>query len=711
MTDNLARVGAWDTDAIAWSQWVNSPAEVLGAWGDDGHVYSKKGVAPALAYVPIRYLARFIPAVGLLQTTFLVNALITIATALLLWAIAPRLGYSEKLGAALAVIFGLATLAWPYATHLFGEPLSALALTTALWALLRFRQEGGGRSLLWVGLALGISVATSAAYALLLPVFGIYWLWAERQRGVKIPQFSHWLALAAPLALTALFLLWYNNLRFGHPLDSGYHFEAGEGFNGPLLAGLYGLLISPYRGLLFHQPLTLLSLIGFIPFYRRHRPEALLTGVISVMLVFVFAKWWIWWGGFAWGPRFLVPLAPYLVLWLAPLLAGTYRRIVWIAVALSALIQLLAVSANYVLWEIELRGLYPTDWTDPLRYGAPATSNPLHSPVVGQIHLLARQAWTDILDFAWFQPNQVVWWVPAIGLGIVIVAGWQLLCWWRGRSPGWLPAILMLALIPFTWFTLHAYAQSERYGTDNSGYSAILKEIDRGARLGDTLVTVTPYHYQIPMNRYNGDLPILGFAQEEPLRPETERLLGEATGTTGTLYLVTAGLPPADPSNAVELWLNEHTYLATDQWYDDFRLLRYGTVLPTQSLDSGQVWGNPPLFTLDQASISTRRTSPGSVLSLDLRWLSGENQPDTHLFVQLLPTDAAPIAQFDRPYPTSTWQPGEIYNTAVALWIPPDAPSADYTLIAGWYDPTSAERFITDNKGDYATLGTIHITP
>ncbi len=45
VTDNLARVGAWDTDAIAWSQWINSQAEVLGAWGDDGHVYSKKGVA------------------------------------------------------------------------------------------------------------------------------------------------------------------------------------------------------------------------------------------------------------------------------------------------------------------------------------------------------------------------------------------------------------------------------------------------------------------------------------------------------------------------------------------------------------------------------------------------------------------------------------------------------------------------------------------
>ena len=47
VTESLGARGEVDTNAIAWTQWVNSPGEVLGAFGPDGEVYSKKGPAPA----------------------------------------------------------------------------------------------------------------------------------------------------------------------------------------------------------------------------------------------------------------------------------------------------------------------------------------------------------------------------------------------------------------------------------------------------------------------------------------------------------------------------------------------------------------------------------------------------------------------------------------------------------------------------------------
>ena len=727
VTENLARRGAWDTDQIAWSQWVNSPAEVLGAWGQDGHVYSKKGVAPALAFLPVRWLARFLPGVGLLQTTFLANALITLLTALLVGDIARRLGYGGRAGVALALIYGLATLAWPYATHLFGEPLSALSLTAALWALIGLKQDQRWGWSLVLGLALGIAVATSAVYALLLPLFGLAWLLilrVERERSLQSSIFSlqfgkHALALSTPLIIAAGFLLWYNGMRFGNPFDTGYHFEAGEGFNGPLLAGLYGLLLSPYRGIIYHQPLTLLALIGFIPFWRRHRWVAGLTAAVAVILVLVFSKWWIWWGGFAWGPRFLVPLAPYLVLWTAPLLKRWWA---WLLIALSALVQALAVSANYVLWEIELRKLYPTDWNDPLRYGAPATDNPLHSPVFGQIYLLARGQWNAVLDFAWWQDGQVFWWIPLGGLLIVALATWILLRrvkaqevaqssrHWTLDIGHWTPHLLAILLMPFTFLTLRAYAQDPHYGQPGRGYRAILQEVEASQRPDDTLITVAPYHYQIPMNFYDGPLPILGFATQQPLRAETENLLKWGLARGGTLYLVTAGLPPADPANGVELWLNEHAYQADDRWFDDFRLLHYGADRPEVAIDAHVVWGQPARLELNAARVSSLQARPGDVISLELDWRKAGELPPLHLFVQLLPSAPPPVAQYDAAFPTDAWPAEAIQTTRVGLWIPPDVPAGDYALIVGWYDPATGQRLpIADH--DFLPLTTISLPP
>ena len=53
-----------------------------------------------------------------------------------------------------------------------------------------------------------------------------------------------------------------------------------------------------------------------------------------------------------------------------------------VVLALSFIVQILAVTANYVNYEIALRSIYLTDWADPLKYGPPAMFNPAHSPVL-----------------------------------------------------------------------------------------------------------------------------------------------------------------------------------------------------------------------------------------------------------------------------------------------------------------------------------------
>ena len=79
------------------------------------------------------------------------------------------------------------------------------------------------------------------------------------------------------------------------------------------------------------------------------------------------------------------------------------------------------------------------------------------------------------------------------------------------------------------------------------------------------------------MNWYDGELPIFGYATDSMDHAEAVNVLSRAVAGHEGIWFVTAGLPPADPANSVERWLADRAYKATDGWYDDFRLMRYGT--------------------------------------------------------------------------------------------------------------------------------------
>jgi hypothetical protein len=118
-------------------------------------------------------------------------------------------------------------------------------------------------------------------------------------------------------ALGALPLVAYSWIAFGAPLEQGY---GAKPFDAPVLTGLYGLLLSPSRGLFVYEPWTLFAL-GALGLAWRRRDEVALrlrgaafTVVGSVLLYASYAEWW---GGRVFGPRFLDDLAPLLVAALA----------------------------------------------------------------------------------------------------------------------------------------------------------------------------------------------------------------------------------------------------------------------------------------------------------------------------------------------------------------------------------------------------------
>lgn len=780
VTESLALRNEVDTNAIAWTQWVNSPGEVLGAFGQDGQVYSKKGPAPAFLAVPWYFLLLSISklniGLGLVQGTLLWNGLVTAVTAALLWFTARRLGYSDWVGIVLAMLFGLCTIAWPYANHFFGEPLSALALLFAFYGILSYRNTGQMYWILYAGCGAAVAMTTVVAHTLLVAILGLYLLTlfvyapavadtdTDTDEAAVTPPKRRTVArlglavttYAGPILIAGLLLLWYNNVRFDNPFNTGYHFGSGEGFSTPALEGLWGLLISPYRGVFWHTPLLLVALLAFFPFVRRHPVEGVVIFGLSFVLLSLYGRWWMWWGGFAWGPRFLVPLTP---LWLLPLaeplqaIERRWQRLetpspwdyvrgvgvqgsgLFVVALLSLGVQLLAVSVNYVNYEIQLRSIFPTNWEDPLAFGPPAQrlADWATSPVLGQWQLL-RDNFIGNNDIAWVRPDgNLSLLTLAVGLAAIVTLGALLVTVLRSyrkqtTNDGQSVIMgLMTVVIPMTlagvW--LGQSATDPHYGMAGSGYHAVLREICTEVKATDAVITVVPFAYQIPMNWMAGACPvvppIVGYGVNSATEPEAQALLAQLLETTERIWLVTGGLPANDPENTIERWLVENAFEADDRWFDDYRLVRYASTVRMRTATTNQLGiplsrGQTPEVTLLSATAPAAATAT-AIVPVEITYqLDVPVDADLHWFVQLLSMEGYAVALVDTTpangyAPFSTLPVAELQTEHVALQLPANVTPGRYRLIAGLYDPavTDGQRLRLPNGRDFVDLGTVAV--
>lgn len=755
VTASLAMRGAVDTNAIAWTQWVNSPGEVLGAFGPDGQVYSKKGPAPALVAVPWYLMLHLITnlnvRIGQLQSSLLWNGVLTAWTAVLLWLTALRLGYKDRTGMVLGLLFGLATIAWPYANQFFGEPLSAFSLLLCFYGVAAWRQRGHWLWLAVAGIGGALAITTVTAHALLIGIIGLWFVvdWLLRRRAGDAPSTGRFglglAAFAAPLVAGGLLLLVYNFIRFGNPLETGYHFDSGEGFTTPLFQGLWGLLVSPYRSVFLHTPLFIGSLLAFVPFWRRHRGEATLVAAMSVVLVAMYSTWWMWWGGFAWGPRFLVPLTPFWVLPLAPLIEAIRQPVraklrlsplqwlVAVTAAASFIVQLAAVTVNFVNYEIALRGIFPTDWDDPLKYGPPAQAitDFFDSPVFGQFKLMATGFIVNT-DLAWlWADGTVLWLVFIIGAAAVITLAGALWLWWRtAEQPEHasisIPTMAMVLAVPILVMAAWSgeVGQDPHYGKEGVGYRGIVRDICRSATTTGSFVNVVPTDYQIPFNWMPGEcdvaLPTYGYALDSLNHPEAQQVMQQVLQTYDRIWFATSGVQPNDPDNTLERWLAANAYKAIDLWYDTYRLVQYATPVRLSGVEERPIDTALLGRLAEQVTIASVRAPSiapaGKPIPIEIRYrLEAETDQNLRWFVQLLSGQNIPLAQLDTGpednYTSFGSLPAhEMLIERAGLLVPENTPEGDYLLIAGLYNPDAGgARLVTVDGPDFVSLGSVRV--
>ncbi len=326
----------------------------------DLHTHSPYGLTLSLVAIPFylggslaTHLLHFSGDFPIKAVVSLTNALVTALTCALLVVLAQHLAVGRRASLVLALVYGTCTLAWPYAKTFFSEPLVALLLLVAFWALLHLREESAvvrgrraGTAPGWAAVAaaaLGLAVLTRETTVIVLPVFAWYMVAVTRGHPARRRLILvGGLTLAVCLALVAA----WNTERFGSLTATGY---TGRLWTLAVWPGLYGLLIGPYKGLLVYVPLTFVAIAGWPRFYRAWPREALLCAGTFVIYLVVHAAYIDWPGGGNWGPRFLVPALPFLLL-AVPFVwtrSATWTAATVILCLLSLLVQLPAVYVSY----------------------------------------------------------------------------------------------------------------------------------------------------------------------------------------------------------------------------------------------------------------------------------------------------------------------------------------------------------------------------
>ena len=683
-TDSLARRGAWDIELLRWM------GEQQGSFGPDGHLYSRKGIGTTLAALPHYWLALQFESLGNVQVAMLTNAVITALTAVLIFGYVRLLKYGRGASLGTGLAYGLATMAWPYARYLFSEPLAGLGLMFSAYFLLAYsvssrtpmdgvgdnepgsttavKPAPGASGRQWVypylaGVGLGLALLSRLNNAIVAPLLGLLlFVYLYRHHG---RNWRRWtgpvLLFVVPVVAALLIAGWYNLIRFGNPLITGYLSE--ERFATPFLEGLYGLTFSPGKGLFWYNPILLGALVAWPAFFRgdggRHRSEVVFVAVVVLANLAFYAPWYLWWAGHGWGPRFLVAILPFAVLPLAPafeavrgsrLVAAGLGLLLFISVS----VQVLAVTVDFNLY---LEDVYATLGL----YHSATLFDPGFSPLWRQVGYLRF----DNLDLAWAREGSVEWAGLLIGSCLVVLSVLSLWAAWRKRFALWMGLGLLVLLGLGTVLSLVRYAPSG----DVARAAHILTALER---TNGTAVLTDPVLTEAFQNAYDGRMGLWGVGAKEDL-----------IGDSAAIWVVGDGEPEPTVARFQVGDVRLDHYLAAGRRFEVARL-------PVPRWDrEARLDGVAKLVAIQVGETELRR---GESLPVVLYWRAlGQADTSYTSYVQLIDETGAKAGQVDR-LPcdggclTTTWRLDDLIGEWYDLPVDPDAPPGSYRLIVGMYD-------------------------
>jgi hypothetical protein len=283
----------------------------------------------------------------------LVASIYVAASIALLWAIIRRLAPSAAIPATL--LAGAGTMLWSTASQgYWAHGPATFFLVLALFVLLRNRSDLSLTTVAFAGVCLGMAILTRPTTGLFAAASILGLLVSRRWRESVV--------LIVAVSAVGGLLVVYNQHYFGSFLSGGYFGEANA-WSTPLHVGLSGLLVAPSRGLFVYVPAFILLPFGVARLGAGRTGSVDEKSMIGAWLfataatVVVYANWHVWWGGWSFGPRFLIEAIPVWVLVFAFAFQNMGDRwgnrglcVAWCLVLGSVAVQFIGVFGYHADW-------------------------------------------------------------------------------------------------------------------------------------------------------------------------------------------------------------------------------------------------------------------------------------------------------------------------------------------------------------------------
>jgi hypothetical protein len=541
---NLSQRSALDINVLASTApgMRAPPFSGIGQFGPDGNFYSGKGMLPSLLALPLIKLSLLAGADPVIAALAL-NSILTVLTA---WIIARYVRHELSDARAAfwsGALYLVGSMALAYAKRLFTEPAAVLCVILAFVAL-GSRKRSDARHF-GAGLALGAAAAASYSNLVLLPSFIA--LIAIRSRRALVWRRLAW--LVAGMVPWLIGLAVYNLVRFASLLNTGLPLLA---WSAPYftpraaLVRIYGLLISPYRGFILYNPLLLLLPLAWIAVRIEHRDLwptmryplvrlALLLAITgTAAYALFFSLWSMWWGGFNWGPRFLLPILPIWAIALAPACRAMFTP--------TACAPIRAVMVRATMWTVTALAVLIAGvggLADIFRSeGALARSGALGALVMPEA-LSASPLLTEVGAF------QAV-------AGLEQIARGHLDVWWVQPV------------------------------TRDEDLARALSDVAERATPASEVVLMVPAQVETFLHAYRLPNAVLGLSPDQITQNDdapAQRLLRSAQR-----ILLLTDAAQLDPGNTTERWLERHAFRARNEFYGRWRVAVFGTLVTPTAL-------------------------------------------------------------------------------------------------------------------------------